>query len=41
MMPGAEDSIKRLSVVLISPLPSIGRAKESTTLPIVASPTGI
>ncbi|EAZ93707.1 hypothetical protein CY0110_17967 [Crocosphaera chwakensis CCY0110] len=40
IIPGAGDSIKRLSDVLISPFPSIGRPRESTTRPTIASPTG-
>ena len=39
IIPGAGDSINRVSVVLGSPLPSIGRPKASTTRPMRASPT--
>ena len=40
MMPGAIDSIRRVSVVAMSPLPSMGWPKELTTRPSIASPTG-
>ena len=39
-IPGAGDSIKRVSPVLMSPLPSIARPRASTTRPTKASPTG-
>ena len=38
--PGAGYSIALVSFVTISPLPSIGFPSASTTLPIMASPTG-
>ena len=40
-MPGAIVSIKRVSLVAIGPLPSIGFPRGSTTLPSSPSPTGI
>ena len=40
MMPGAGLSMRRCSVVLIGPLPSMGLPSASTTRPIRASPTG-
>jgi hypothetical protein len=40
IIPGAIDSTSRVSDELMSPLPSIGRAKASTTRPKKASPTG-
>ena len=40
MIPGAIDSIRRVSLLAISPLPSIGWPREFTTRPSMASPTG-
>ena len=41
MIPGAGDSIKRVSVLEIAPFPSIGATKAFTTRPKISEPTGI